>query len=732
MNFIKSASLSILLLVATIVWAEEAPRQDPPAETSNDVELGAVTVTVDRGERRKFEVRRSVEILDEDGIAQRQPKSVPDLLDETPGVMVQKTNAGAGAPVLRGLVGPDNLILMDGIRISNSTYRTGPNQYLAMIDPWSLRAFELLRGPGSVLYGSDAMGGVLHAITKDPRRLSERAWGLSGRLSFASAYPGLGGSIQGDFRDGDYAGYLGATFDHFGEVRAGGNIIQPLSSYQRAAVRHKSVVELAPGYQLTAAVFETSIRNAGRADQLNLGKHSTYDNDDLLAYVRLDRIGEGWQHRFRVNLSYHLTNELESGVRCARTGDVVADRAACLAAQPDQLTRRTEMQDTVHTPGLFATLESRSWDNRMRTIVGAEGYFDYVDSSARVAKPDGWDWQDGERGHFSAGSTYASLGTFLRGELDLIKSDKSTVTADAGTRLSYFAAHAPDVPGLGNVDYSHAGLIGSAGIGYQYAQLLHLYADFSQGFRAANLQETTEMGDTGIFFEVPNDGLRPIRSDTLELGMKLNAPHFHLGISGWYSKLTDLYGREVLTVAEIADLGLDEGLLSGQTVVRRINHASGDYRGVDLTLESRRFSGFSAYGAVSWIDGNVEDEPGRFVSPRRLPPVAGSAGLRYETPGGDIYGEFFIRWAAAQSNLNPEDEADYRICEDPDRPGQLLDDCQGTPGWATLNWRAGLLVTPNLALDLRIENLGDTHYRVHGSGIDAPGFNGMVELRGTY
>ena len=168
----RSLQILILVFACAPAMAEEKP--------TDDVELGGVTVTVDRSERRKFEVKRSVDILDEKAIARRQAKSIPDLLDETPGVMVQKTNAGAGAPFLRGMVGPDNLILMDGIRLSNSTYRTGPNQYLGLIDPWSLRAFEVLRGPGSVLYGSDAMGGVLHAITKAPRKLGERSWGLSG------------------------------------------------------------------------------------------------------------------------------------------------------------------------------------------------------------------------------------------------------------------------------------------------------------------------------------------------------------------------------------------------------------------------------------------------------------------------------------------------------------------------------------------------------------------------
>ena len=117
--------LYMFLLLSTSVKAEDAPAQEEPTAPSQELELGAVTVTVDRAKRRKFEVRRSVEILDEKSIAHRQPKTVADLLDDTPGAMVQKTNAGAGAPVLRGLIGPDNLILMDGIPLYYASHMQG-------------------------------------------------------------------------------------------------------------------------------------------------------------------------------------------------------------------------------------------------------------------------------------------------------------------------------------------------------------------------------------------------------------------------------------------------------------------------------------------------------------------------------------------------------------------------------------------------------------------------------
>ncbi len=97
-----------------------------------------------------------------------QSRSTPEMLTGTPGIWMQKTNHGGGSPFIRGLTGNQVLTLVDGIRLNNATYRYGPNQYLSTIDPWSLFSAETLRSTGSVLYGSDAMGGVVYLQTEKP------------------------------------------------------------------------------------------------------------------------------------------------------------------------------------------------------------------------------------------------------------------------------------------------------------------------------------------------------------------------------------------------------------------------------------------------------------------------------------------------------------------------------------------------------------------------------------
>ena len=285
MTLLAAIALSVTHGSAPQVSAQEDDSGEAPfsVESPEDEEdIGAVVVTVNRTEKREFEVTRSVELVTRKEIARQVPKSLADLLEETPGILVQKTNAGAGAPIMRGLVGPDNLILIDGVRFNNSTFRTGPNQYLSLVDPWSLQRVEVVRGPGSVMYGSDAVGGVISAVSLDPRKLGDRLFGLSGRGNVTSAWLGGGGGAQADLRAGSLSGYAGGSYGYFSNLRAGGGEEQPLSDHQRASLRMKSIVDLGSGLALTGAAYATAIRDAGRTDKLWQGRHRSYDNDDIL------------------------------------------------------------------------------------------------------------------------------------------------------------------------------------------------------------------------------------------------------------------------------------------------------------------------------------------------------------------------------------------------------------------------------------------------------------------
>ncbi|MBD0259314.1 MAG: TonB-dependent receptor, partial [Cytophagales bacterium] len=119
-------------------------------------------VTAQRFETDVFNRPEAIAVVGEEALRQRVPRSVPEALPGATGVFLQKTNHGGGSPFVRGLTGQQTLLLVDGIRVNNATFRSGPNQYLNTFDPQSLGRIEVLRGAGSVQYGSDALGGVVH------------------------------------------------------------------------------------------------------------------------------------------------------------------------------------------------------------------------------------------------------------------------------------------------------------------------------------------------------------------------------------------------------------------------------------------------------------------------------------------------------------------------------------------------------------------------------------------
>ena len=134
-------------------------------------QLEEISITATRYENSVFNLGNNVLVINPLEIQKRNLSTTSDALNDFSSVFVQKTNYGGGSPIIRGLIGNNILMLIDGIRLNNSTYRYGPNQYLNTVDPSLIDKIEVVHGPNSVLYGSDALGGVINIITKDAKNI---------------------------------------------------------------------------------------------------------------------------------------------------------------------------------------------------------------------------------------------------------------------------------------------------------------------------------------------------------------------------------------------------------------------------------------------------------------------------------------------------------------------------------------------------------------------------------
>jgi len=262
------------------------------------------------------------------------------------------------------------------------------------------------------------------------------------------------------------------------------------------------------------------------------------------------------------------------------------------------------------------------------------------------------------------------------------------------------------------------------------------YANFSQGFRAPNLQESTVLGDTGSKFEVPNDDLVPETSNTLEIGARVKWSPVQFYLSAFTSFIKNVIDEHELSEEEWTALGIDPSAVGDKPVVQRINSSSGLFWGIEGTAVLGPWFNTELWARLAWVRAEVENQAGEVYPARRIPPLMGAAGVRYQPAYKGFYAEIFTRFAGRQARLHPSDESDLRICEDPDNLGNTYGDggmkCSGTEGWITLNLRGGYRFDRWLRLDLAATNLTDELYRYHGSGIDAPGVGLSISLVGSY
>ncbi|NUN13530.1 MAG: TonB-dependent receptor [Myxococcales bacterium] len=703
-------SLPFLLLIAPAI-----------AEPTESSEFRTV-ITPTRQATTEFDTDRSVFALDDTVLEDQAPVDVPDSLQDIPGVMIQRTNRGAGAPVLRGLIGPQNVILIDGLRFNNSTFRTGPNQYLALVDPAALEAVEIVLGPGSVLYGSDAMGGVMNLL---PRAVPHTD-GLWGRAmgQFATADLATTLSLDAGGKIGPFSGYIGGTFRDFGALSVPSSTDPvPLSEYEQRDVRARFNADLGDGWTLSGTYLANGTDDAGRIDQLGRGDVRIYDNTDHFAYLDTRFSGTDWLHGARIAIVYHRTTETAHRNTCTVNSDKnVARIDLCSDLSDLVITKKRVNEDTVDTIGALITATAGLFDDRLLMTLGAESYTDFVGSFQKDANKSeaGYSFKRATRGSFSDDSRYTLADGFFFAEgRPLEVPEVGDLSLTAGVRISYVNSKAPDVPDLGTVSYDHIGVVATGGARFLFQNHYNIFANFSQGFRAPNLQETTVLGDTGSTFEVPNDDLGPEKSNSIEIGFKMHREWMRWVVGFHYTWITDYISRENTTFD-----GQNE--IDGKQVVRRVNAGEATYLGVESSIEIGPFLGISVFGTVGWLQGDVTDQNGETQPARRVPPIGGIGGLRYEALEDRLSVEVYARWAASQDRLNPEDEADLRICEDPKRPGVLLTDCSGTDGYVTPGLRARYRISDVAKVFAQFENLSDSAYRIHGSGTDAPGINAEV------
>ena len=736
---------------------------------ASPIELEEITV-ITRVPKDTFRTPNSVSVIDRAQIERINAPTTPRILRETVGVWAQQTTAGQGSPLLRGLTGYQVFLSIDGIRLNNSTFRSGPNQYLASVSPDSLDRIEVLRGSGSMLYGSGAMGGVISMFTKDltPVNATEK-WDIQSRAfgRFASGTSERLGRLEVMGSQNRLGFLVGASARQFGDINPGSGYDLHYNNRKFEIVTDKpSGVEVVEGPP-------KDVPDRWLIDSETPLDWSAYDADAKLAYQLTDTSA--------VNLAYQLWRQPKTP-----RYDKIAPREfdefffepqhrdllyATYSSEPsssaiDQFrftvsfhrqkegrnellrdaTERHQRFDTVNTIGFSAQMTNSSLP-KQRIVAGGEFYFDAL--SSQTVKTDittGAETVDSTKGRFIDRSRFWDANLYVQDEIEL--HDRLELTL--GGRFTHYNTQADlSVRSDQFSDFNESGnaLTGSAGIVAGVTDGLNIVGNFATSFRAPSLNDTTAVEVTNEGIDSPSPDLESETGWTAECGLKARYSQFIGSLTFFHCRINNLVTR-----VPVEEAYAGQSLPNLITEIQRNNPGIDVYvfdnvdevqiQGIEFTGLVPIQSGFSVYGNAMFTLGKVLLINGAEPNPdnpweariRREPPLNGIAGIRWQPEAQRYWGEFFVRSSAAQRRLNRSDIRDPRIPGTTRDTGEVEFDSngaavgQGSPGWMTLNLRGGYQVTDHNRLTVALENLLDKRYREHGSGINAPGLNVIVSL----
>ena len=632
------------------------------------------------------------------------PATLPNWLQETPGIMVQKTANGQASPYIRGFTGFRTALLIDGIRLNNSTFRDGPNQYWSTVDVMSVDRLEVVQGPGSVLYGSDAVGGIVNALTRGPETPGPGlSWHGSAAARAASAENSIATRAETSGPLGDRATlHLGGTWKEFGELRGGQAAgAQPKTRYGEQDLDAKLAWLLCPNLKLTLAHQTVNQDDIWRTHSTIYGLgweglapgsdyQRLYDQERHLTYLQLHATDlPGFIEKASLSVSDHVQDEAQYRVRGNR--------------------RSEEAKAGVNTLGSWLQLESPSGLGRW--VYGATYYRDWVDSSSRVYNADGSLRSAGIQGPVADDSTYDQLGVFAQDSLPAWGPLEVTLRG----RYEHLQASAGRIgdPVTG-LPYSYSSSWDSV-VGGARA-LVHLDPDkhwnvfggLGQSFRAPNLSDLTRSDIAGSGqIETPSTGVSPEEFLTCEAGVKSRYQRWDFEAAYFF---TDIRNMIIRTPTG--------RIVNGAAEVTKQNAGEGYIHGVELQAHARLTQQLTALATLSWQQGQIEAFPTSDPALKarepasRLMPTTSLLALRWTPPSSKYWAEAQCVLAGRQDRLSSQDRADTERIP----PG-------GTPGYAVWNLRAGWRPCKNATISAAIENLANEDYRIHGSGINEPGRN---------
>ncbi|MFZ4520386.1 MAG: TonB-dependent receptor plug domain-containing protein [Bacteroidales bacterium] len=710
--------------------------------TENVIKLDEFVITGNRTEEKRSDLPYKIEVIQAKDVAFKNPQNAGAMLEQTGNVFVQTSQLGGGSPVLRGFEANKVLLVVDGIRMNNAIYRAGHLQNAITVDPFGLASTEILYGPGSTLYGSDALGGVINFITKDPALSTTGKTEVHGSLlvRHSSANTEKTGGINLNLGWKKLAVLLNFSYSDFGDLREG-KLSNPAYGDFGKRLFYADRID---GKDVTVANDKPWIQKGSAYNQYNfLGKvlfqpgvHSKYilnvqysNSSDVPRYDRLTEMQNdstmtyaewyyGPQSRFLGSLKAEYN-----------VNGLIFDHATFIvgyqSVKEDRIQRSfgsSKKKFNLETVGVISV--NADFDKKLASRdnlhYGIELDYNNVGSKAHNENiKTGVSTDDRATRFPDKKANMMYLSAFLSNKWKI----SETFEFSQGLRFNYVtldAAYSDSmvkiaaIPFDPNITQKNAALNGylafivSPGSDWKFSLI------GSTGFRAPNMDDLTKFNVVEAnTIVVPNPDLKPEQSYNAELSIaKTLFGKVRIEGTGFYNWL-----KNAQVIRPFAYNGSDSITMDGANyqTLAPINTGSAHVCGVQGSILAQVTNSFSILSNVTYTYGF--DDTGK-VPLDHIPPVFGMTSFRLEMK--KFKGDFYVMYNGwkrlSQYSNSGEDNEQYATA-------------YGMPSWYTLNLKLSYQIVKFVNVELGMENILDENYRKFASGISSPGRNIIVALR---
>ena len=709
--------------------------------SSNSQNLEQVVISASKFEQKRKDVPQKITSLKTSDIQFANPQTSADLLQNSGQVFIQKSQLGGGSPVIRGFSTNRLLLSVDGVRMNNAIFRGGNLQNVISIDPFSIENTEIVLGAGSVIYGSDAIGGVMNFYTQRPILSYKDSldFRMNAITRYASASSEKTGHIDLNIGKEKWAFLTSISFTDFSDLKMGKHgpneylrteYIKTINGEDIIVQNTNPLVQRFTGYNQIN--FLEKIRyEPNEYLSFNLGLHYSATSD----YPRYDRLiryrngvlrsaewNYGPQKWFLGNIQ--INHKAEKGIY---------DNAQFTLAYQNfqesredrnfQSTTRRIREENVDAISLNLDFEKRiSSINEL--FYGLEYIYNTVESNGLEENinnnnknntisryPNGSNWQSAAA-YFSYKYNPTEAFTFQTG----LRYNHIIINADLAENNVFL-----NLP-FNDADINTGALTGTAGINWNVNDNIAWKLNFSSAFRAPNIDDVGKVFDSEPgSVVVPNPNLKSERAYSGEMGLYLNFEDIvRLDMATYYTYLDNALVRRDFSLNGQTEIIYDGELSTVQSIQ---NASRARIHGFEVGLNIDFSKELKLKSQYNVIGGKEEDSDGNISPVRHVVPNFGNTHLIWDRQNFkfDLFANYSKKLSSERLSFSERDKPYLYALDENGNPY--------SPSWYTLNVRAQFNLIDALSLTTTLENITDQRYRTYSSGIAAAGRNLIVSVK---